>query len=74
MGIGTAPTTMKTQYVKVVRAFFWQGKPTKVGDVIELPSSFAAEMVTNHKAERVDAPVKPVDTPVTTPAAGRKKE
>lgn len=54
---------MKTQKVRVVRAFYWKGEPTKVGDVVEVPEVFAAELVAAKKAERVaeqaPAPVEP---------------
>lgn len=74
MGIGTAPRAMKTHHVKVLRAFIWQGVPTTVGEIVELPAGFALEMVSYNKAVRVEAPAEPADVPASPPARGRKKE
>lgn len=49
---------MQTKHVRVVRAFFYNGKPTVVDSVVELPSVFAAEMVAAKKAEWSDPPEK----------------
>lgn len=47
---------MKTESVKVLRPFFWKGQPTKAGDVLsDVPATFAAELVSAKKAERVAA-------------------
>lgn len=58
---------MKTETVKVLRPFFWQGKPTKVGDILaEVPATFAAELVSAKKAERVDAKASTQDKAAET--------
>jgi hypothetical protein len=50
------------QEVRVERAFYFNGKPTKVGETIELPRIFASEMIAAHKAKAIAAKVdnKPV--------------
>jgi hypothetical protein len=60
---------MQTQSVRVVRAFYYQGKPTKVGTMVELPKVFAKEMIAARKAEEVEA-AKAVEKPVEAPARG----
>ena len=60
---------MQTQSVRVVRAFYYQGKPTKVGTLVELPKVFAKEMIAAKKAEEVEA-AKAVDKPAEAPARG----
>lgn len=63
--------TMKTAQVRVKRAFFYNGEPTKVGAVLEVPAVFAAELIAAKKAERVsDEPAK-TDKP-QEPAAKAK--
>ncbi len=47
---------MQTKTVRVVRAFYFQGKSTKVGDVLDLPHVFALEMIAAHKAEPAEKP------------------
>jgi hypothetical protein len=49
---------MKTEFVKVLRPFVLDSKPTKVGDVIEVPSLLAVELRTAKKAEKTDPPVR----------------
>lgn len=49
----------RTKKVKVLRAFYWQQKPIAAGEVIELPASFAGEMVSARKAAFVDPPDPP---------------
>jgi hypothetical protein len=39
-----------TRRVVVVRAFLWRGEPTVVGDVLELPRAFAAQVIGSGKA------------------------
>ena len=45
-----------TQHVKVLRSFLLNGKPSKVGAVVEVGNTTAAELVSMGKAERCDAP------------------
>lgn len=46
--------------VKVLRAFYWQGRALKVGEKVSLPKTFAAEVVASNKAEYVpDTPKAP---------------
>jgi hypothetical protein len=40
--------------VRVVRAFYFDKKPTTVGTVVELPKIFASEMIAAKKAEPHD--------------------
>lgn len=47
---------MKTEFLKVLRPFILDSKPTKVGDVIEVPHLLAVELRTAKKAEKTDAP------------------
>lgn len=54
---------MQTKTVRVERAFFYAGKPTKVGDVIDLPHVFALEMIAAHKATAFDKQEKREDEP-----------
>lgn len=62
---------MQTKTVRVLRAFFLDGKPTKVGTTIELPAVFALEMCAAHKAELVQ---KPAAAPVVRGADGKTAE
>lgn len=49
-------TQVKMRSVKVVRAFFWSGKATEVGAVVEVPVVFAAELIAARKAIAYDPP------------------
>jgi hypothetical protein len=44
--------------IKVLRPFLIDGTPTKVGQVIEVPSAFAVELRTAKKAEKFDPPAE----------------
>jgi hypothetical protein len=46
---------------RVLRPFYFNGKPTKVGETIELPRIFALEMKAAHKVELIE--VKTQDKP-----------
>ncbi len=50
---------MSTVKVKVLRAFCVGGEPQKVGAVIEVSPSVAAELIGYRKAEKVVAEAKP---------------
>lgn len=50
---------MQTKTVRVERAFFYAGKPTKVGEVLPLPHVFALEMIAAHKASAVQEKEEP---------------
>jgi hypothetical protein len=69
---------MKTEKIKVLRAFILDGSPTKVGDVIVVPASLGIELRTAKKAEKVveppaEKPVEPVIEPkAATPQKGVK--
>lgn len=52
-----APPRMKR--IRVLRAFYWQGKPTVVSDELEVPALFAAELVAAHKAEFIQPAAPP---------------
>jgi hypothetical protein len=47
---------MKKETLKVLRPFIFDGAPTKVGDVIEVPAVFGVELRTAKKAEKYEAP------------------
>lgn len=50
---------MAQQKIRVKRAFFFNGAPTKVGDVIEVTSVFARELIASKKAEAVTVEAQP---------------
>lgn len=52
-------TQPKTQNVRVLRSFYFQGKPTKVNETIEVPRTFALELKAAHKAEFVEPKPEP---------------
>ena len=56
---------MNTKTVRVTRAFFYQGKPLKLGDTLDVPATFAAELIASRKAEAVGTPeqkeIKPAE-------------
>lgn len=61
------------QSVRIVRAFYFNGKPTKVGETIELPRLFALEMKAAHKVEIVAAKAEDKPEPKKAEArAGQK--
>ena len=68
----TAAAAMANTHVKVVRSFLLDGKPTKVGSVIEIPGNTAAELIAMGKAEKhepkakAEAPAPKVDAPKET--------
>jgi hypothetical protein len=64
---------MKTETVKVLRAFILDGSPTKVGDVITVPASLAIELRTAKKAEKHEVPVKATETKPDSSAAKPQK-
>lgn len=69
-----APSTMsKTQHIKVVRSFMHQGKPTKVGAVVEVPIGAARELVAMNKAINCEPEAKPAAraAPVEPPKEAR---
>jgi hypothetical protein len=47
-------TSMKTQQVRVDRAFYLDGKPTKVGEEIEVPYLLAVELRACNKATFIE--------------------
>lgn len=47
---------MQTKKGRVLRAFYYQGKPTVVGQVVELPRVFALEMAAANKLELLEDP------------------
>lgn len=50
------------QKVRVLRAFYYQGKPIEKGSVVELPKLFAVEMRAANKVEFVEpAPAAPAE-------------
>ena len=69
---------MKTEKIRVLRAFILDGQPTKVGEVIEVPAVFAVELRTAKKAEKVEpqaptpAEPKPDSKAATRPQKGEK--
>ena len=68
----TKGDSVKMQKCKVLRAFMFDRKPTKVGEELSLPLPFATELRAANKVEFIpDAPV-PVQPP-QAPAAGANK-
>lgn len=65
---------MKTQLIRVERAFYLDGKPTKVGEEIEVPLSLAVELRTTNKASFVvpKAAAEPVKAPAPKAAEPQK--
>lgn len=64
---------MKTQTVKVLRAFLIEGKPQKVGEVIEVPAGFASELRSGNKVAFVAPEAKPSESkPVSSAATPQK--
>ncbi len=62
---------MQTKTVRVLRAFYFNSKPTKVGDVLDLPHVFALEMIAAHKAESAEKPKEVVNKPEDPPKGGK---
>ena len=52
-------TQPKVQSVRVTRAFYLNGKPTKVNETIELPRILALEMKAANKVEFIEAKQEP---------------
>ena len=72
---GSVPHDMAQapQHVRVLRSFLCNGKPTKVGTVIEVSASTAAELVYMRKAEIVvPAPKPAAPQPKPEPAKDAK--
>lgn len=57
--------SMKTRTVRVLRAFFIDRNPVKVGAVLDLPETFALELIAAKKAEPAE---KPEEKPAEKPA------
>ncbi len=60
------------QSVRVERPFYFNGKPTQVGQVIELPSIFAREMIAAKKAAALAAKAQESAMVDNKPVAGDK--
>lgn len=63
---------MKKETIKVLRPFILDGDPTKVGDIIEVPSSLAIELRTAKKAAKVE-PAAPAAEPAKQPVPNATK-
>jgi hypothetical protein len=50
---------VKTQYGKVLRAFHFEGKVHKVGEVHEYPEAIAVVLKTANKLDYCPEPIKP---------------
>lgn len=59
--------------IKVVRAFYWQGKPLSVGTTKELPTAFALEMCASGKAEIISIPLTKTAEPDSQAQATRNR-
>ena len=53
--------------VRVVRAFYYERKPVKVGEVVELPHIFALEVCASNKAVMVEDTPEPAAKPAAAP-------
>lgn len=49
---------MQTKQGRVLRAFYYNGEPTKVDAVVTLPKVFALEMAAANKLELIDEPAR----------------
>jgi hypothetical protein len=61
----------KTSSVRVLRAFYFNGKPVKVNETLDLPRLFALEMRAAHKVEIIEA--KPETKPEPVKAEPRTR-
>lgn len=50
------PMADKIRHIRVVRAFYWEGKVVPVGAVLELPANRAPEFIATNKAVYCDPP------------------
>lgn len=66
------PAPPKTVKVKVVRPFYYQGKPVEKDAIVELPRVFAMEMRDAKKAELLPEAEKPAVP--AAPAAEKKPD
>lgn len=64
------PAPPKTVKVKVVRPFYYQGKPVEKDSIVELPRVFAMEMRDAKKAELIPE----VETPAAPAAPAEEKK
>ena len=64
---------MKKETIKVLRPFILDGSPTKVGDVVEVSSTFAVELRTAKKAEKYEPPAPATDPKPDSKAAKPQK-
>jgi hypothetical protein len=58
---------MANERLKVLRPFILDGKPTTVGQVIEVPPAFGIELRTAKKAEKTDEPLRAPREPEQKP-------
>lgn len=58
----------------VERAFYYQGKPTKVGEEVTLPRIFALEMEAVKKLRLIKEPAKPAPTVASKDAEAEGKK
>lgn len=66
-----APPAM--QRVRVERPFYYQGKPLAKDAEIDLPRTFAAEMIHSRKAVAVAPPEPPAPAPAPAPETKQDK-
>jgi len=65
---------MQVKEVRVLRAFYYQRKPIEVGKVLDLPKTFAAEMVAAKKAQYTSGDAKPAAEAVMPAPAAASQE
>ena len=53
--LNTENHTMKMLTVRVMRPFYYQGKPQPVDELLEVPGAFATELIAAQKAELFEA-------------------
>ena len=63
---------MKTKQVRVLRAFYFNSAPTKVGDIVEYSQPFAQELIAANKAEAYEKPADKSEGSITNPDNGDK--
>jgi hypothetical protein len=69
---GSAASPMQTQYVRVLRSFFLDGKAIPVGTTIEVPRHVAAGAIACGKAVAAEPPAPPQPKPVVAEEPVRK--
>lgn len=79
MGSGAQPKkqeeimTTGKQQIKVKRSFYYNNIPVKTGEIIEVPSAFAREMIASDKAKEFTPPPPAADSAPALSAPGKEE-